>query len=372
MPKTIHEQVIDYLSDVHSIEVQALAQMRKAPEIAGDERLAAIFREHERETKAHERRIRGRLEELDTKPSVLKDLLGKVTGGAFVLFARSQPDTPGKLVAHAFSYEHMEFAALRAADPGRRSAPETPRRVEVARLIRADEQRMGERLAAKFDVAVEASLRDLAPVDLAEQVNKYLADAHALEAQAIELLSKAEKIGGDPQLQEAYREHLEESREHQRLVAARLTARGGKPAALKDAALRLGALNWGMFFQSQPDTPAKLAGFAYAFEHLEIAAYELLKRVAERDGDRETVDLAGRIGEQERAAAQPDRRRVRRRGRGVAARPRCRGREPARRQRRRSPPPPRRAAWPAGRRTATRARCGASSRSRRAGPARPA
>lgn len=302
MPKTIHEQVIDYLTDMHSIEVQALAQMRKAPEIAGDDRLAAIFREHERETESHERLIRARLEELDTKPSVLKDMLGKVTGGAFVLFARSQPDTPGKLVAHAFSYEHMESAAYELLIRIGERAGDAPS-VEVARRIRADEQRMGERLAANFDVAVEASLREQAPADLSEQVNKYLADAHALEAQAIELLSRTERIGGDPRLQAVYAEHLEESREHQRLVADRLTARGGKPTALKDAALRLGALNWGLFFQSQPDTPAKLAGFAYAFEHLEIAAYELLKRVADRDGDRETVDLAGHLGEQERAAA---------------------------------------------------------------------
>ena len=68
MAKTIHEQVTDYLTDVHSIEVQALAQMRKAPGIAGDERLAAIFREHEQETEDHEQRIRERLEVLDRKP----------------------------------------------------------------------------------------------------------------------------------------------------------------------------------------------------------------------------------------------------------------------------------------------------------------
>ena len=303
MTKTIHEQVTDYLTDIHSIEVQALAQMRKAPDIAGHERLAAIFREHEQETEKHEQLIRGRLEDLDHKPSVLKDLIGKVTGGAFVLFARSQPDTPGKLVVHAFSYEHMELAGyellIRVAELGG-DAPT----VAIARRIRADEQWMGERLALNFDVAVEASLREVAPDDLSEQVNKYLADAHAIEAQAIELLSKAQKIGGDPQLQEVYAQHLEESREHQRQIATRLEARGGKPAALKDAALRLGALNWGLFFSSQPDTPAKLAGFAYAFEHLEIAAYELLTRVAERDGDTETVELAQHICEQERAAAE--------------------------------------------------------------------
>jgi ferritin-like metal-binding protein YciE len=72
---------------------------------------------------------------------------------------------------------------------------------------------------------------------------------------------------------------------------------------LKDAALRLGALNLGMFFKAQPDTPAKLAAFSYAFEHLEVAAYELLKRVAARAGDEETVAAANTILVEERATA---------------------------------------------------------------------
>ena len=68
--------------------------------------------------------------------------------------------------------------------------------------------------------------------------------------------------------------------------------------------MRLGALNWGGFFQAQPDTPAKLAGFAFAFEHLEIAAYELLRRVAERAGEAEIGQVAERILPEERAAAE--------------------------------------------------------------------
>lgn len=68
--------------------------------------------------------------------------------------------------------------------------------------------------------------------------------------------------------------------------------------------MTLGALNWGAFFQAQPDTPAKLAAFAYAFEHLEIAAYELLARVAHRVGDARAVQLAGEVLLEERAAAQ--------------------------------------------------------------------
>jgi ferritin-like metal-binding protein YciE len=82
-----------------------------------------------------------------------------------------------------------------------------------------------------------------------------------------------------------------------------LRARGGSPSAIKDAALRLGALNLGTFLKAQTDTPAKLAAFAYAFEHLEIAAYELLKRVANRTDDEETVSVADEILFDERAAA---------------------------------------------------------------------
>ena len=141
---------------------------------------------------------------------------------------------------------------------------------------------MMERLEAGFDAAVEASLREIDPDDLREQLRKYLADAHAIEEQAIALLERAPKIGGEKGLAELYEEHLIETREHAELVGARLEALGGDPSTLKDAALRLGALNWGAFFQGHPDTPGKLAAFAYAFEHLEIGGYEHLRRVAQR------------------------------------------------------------------------------------------
>ena len=300
---TLDEQLDKYLADAHSIEEQALQQLRGAPDSAGDAELAGLFRQHLTETEGHERAVRERLEARGASPSKLKDLLMRVGGAGFLLFAQAQPDTPGKLAAHAFSYEHMELAAydLLARVAERAGDAET---AETARRIRAEEQRMADRLASAFDRAVDASLREVGPDDLDEQLNKYLADAHAIEAQAIELLEKGPDLAGDPQLARLYSEHLEETRAHQRLIDERLAGRGGDSSSLKDIAMRAGALNWGTFFRAHPDTPGKLACFAYAFEHLEIAGYEELKRVAERVGDQETVVVAERILAQERAAAE--------------------------------------------------------------------
>jgi ferritin-like metal-binding protein YciE len=299
---SIGEQLVKYLTDAHSIEVQALAQMRSAPDMAEAPQLAEAFRAHLVETERHEQLVRERLEAHGASPSRIKDLLMGVGGKGFVLFAKSQPDTTGKLTAHALSYEHLELAAyeqlIQVAD--RAGDRET---VEVARRIRDEEAAMAQRLEDAMDAAVEASLREKDPADIEKQLVKYLTDAHAIEGQAVKLLEKGTKIAGDPVLAQLYEQHLQETREHLRIVEARLEAHGARPNAVKDAAMRLGALNWGMFFQSQPDTPGKLAAFAHAFEYLEIGGYEQLLRVARRAGDAETVQAAEAILVQERAAA---------------------------------------------------------------------
>ncbi len=302
MAESMREQVVKYLTDAHSIETQALAQLRTAPELAGDPSIASIFEEHLQETEGHERTTRQLLESYDASPSSLKESVMAIGGKGFVLFARSQPDTTGKLMSHAHSYEALEEASYDLlARVAERAGEE--RVVAAAKAIREDERRMGKRIADHFDRSVEESLREVPRDDLDEQLNKYLADAHAIEAQAIELLERAPEIVDDPELARIFEEHLAETREHQELVKARLDARGGSPSTLKDIAMKTGALGWGSFFQAHPDTPGKLAAFAYAFEHLEIGGYEQLKRVAERAGDTETAQMAEGILVQEREAA---------------------------------------------------------------------
>src|ERR1700731_1217 len=97
-PHTLDEQLVKYLTDAHSIETQALAQLTIAPKIAADEQIAAVFSDHLNETRDHERLVTERLEAHGAKPSKVKDVVGALTGKGFGAFAMAQPDTPGKLV----------------------------------------------------------------------------------------------------------------------------------------------------------------------------------------------------------------------------------------------------------------------------------
>jgi ferritin-like metal-binding protein YciE len=294
-------QLVKYLTDAHSIEEQALVQMRRAPDLV-EGPFADSFRRHLGETETQEQRVRERLEAHDASPSKVKDVAGKGGGFGMVLFAKSQPDTPTKLALHAFSYEHMEVAAYELLARAASEAGDSET-AEMALAIAEEEREMAGRVAAAFDEAVEQALREVEPDDLDEQLNSYLSDVHALEGQSKQLLEKSKEMDVPASLAEAFAHHLEETEGHLEKIERRLDDRGASPSAIKDAMLKLGALNWGMFFAAQPDTPAKLAGFAYAVENLEVAAYELLKRVAQRAGDQETVALAESILSEEESAA---------------------------------------------------------------------
>jgi ferritin-like metal-binding protein YciE len=295
----VREQLTTHLADAHALEEQALAQLRDAPDLAGDPTLAGSFRAHLRETEGHERRIRALLEARDAKPSRLKDVVFAAGGKGFLLFARLQPDTPAKLHAHATSYEALELSSYELLRGVAERLDEADV-VAAAIAIADEEQAMLERLESSYELAVEASL--LGVRDLREQLRRHLADAHAIEDQALTLLERGHELAGTSTLAGIYDDHAMETRDHAELLEARLYALGGEPSGFKDAALRLGALNWRLFFRLQPDTPGKLACFVRAFEQLEIAVYEQLQRVAQRIGDEETVDLAECILGHEREA----------------------------------------------------------------------
>jgi ferritin-like metal-binding protein YciE len=173
----------------------------------------------------------------------------------------------------------------------------------MAAAIAAEEGRMVERLEQNFDTAVEVSLAAVDPDQLDSALLAYLRDVHALEGQAEELLEASAKRVDDEHLKAAFRDHLAETQRHRERIADLLEERGARPSLLKNAMLKAGGLNLSAFFGAQPDSTTKLAGFAFAFEHLEVAAYELLQRVAARAGDEGVVATAEEILAEERHAA---------------------------------------------------------------------
>ena len=294
MARTPQEQLVHFLSDMYSVEQQALAQLVSAPKIAGDPGLAEDFRRHHVETQEQAELVRERLQAHGGSPSAIKDAVMKLGGKGFLLFAQVQPETPGRLLDHAYSYEAMEWAGyemlLRFAE--RAGDSET---VVAARTIRSQEREMMERLERRFDAAEQVSHAGTPPAEIKEHVRKHLAEVHAFESQGISLLKESERIAGNSSLETVYRQLIEGLQEHSRRVEERLKALGSDSSTLKDSALAIGGVNWGFFFQAQSDTPAKLAAFVYAFLHLEIGGYELLKRTAQRAGDAETKQLCESI-----------------------------------------------------------------------------
>jgi ferritin-like metal-binding protein YciE len=131
-----------------------------------------------------------------------------------------------------------------------------------------------------------------------------LSNAHAIEKQAIQLLDKGAQMVQDEEIGRIFRAHRLQTEEHERQVSRCLEAHGESPSKLKDVAMQAGALGIGASATALPQTTLRLATVAYAFENLEIATYGIIRRLADRAGDAQTVAVIDRILEEEEAAAE--------------------------------------------------------------------
>jgi ferritin-like metal-binding protein YciE len=86
-------------------------------------------------------------------------------------------------------------------------------------------------------------------------------------------------------------------------MRGRLDAHGAQPSMVRQAAGMLEAFLKMPLDLVRGASTGRSARDAYTTEHLEIASYELLRRVADRAGDEETARACRDILEQERAMA---------------------------------------------------------------------
>jgi ferritin-like metal-binding protein YciE len=107
----------------------------------------------------------------------------------------------------------------------------------------------------------------------------------------------------DPEILDALEHHKLQTQGHADRMAERLEAHDASPSTVKQFGGVLGALAKLPLDLVRGEKAGRNARDAYATEHLEIASYELLRRIAQKAGDEETVAAALEIIEEERAMA---------------------------------------------------------------------
>jgi ferritin-like metal-binding protein YciE len=128
--------------------------------------------------------------------------------------------------------------------------------------------------------------------ELEDQLVKHIDEAYAMEQNVLRMLDGMIETTEDEEIKNELREHKLETERHADRMQQRLEAHGASPSMVKEAGGIAGALLKSVADMARPEKAGRNARDGYTTEHLEIAAYQLLERVAERAGDEETAAAA--------------------------------------------------------------------------------
>jgi ferritin-like metal-binding protein YciE len=131
-----------------------------------------------------------------------------------------------------------------------------------------------------------------------------LQNAHALEAQAIQLCQRqVERLENYPEMRERLSQHLEESRRQQARIGEILDTLGTSPSMLKDIGTSIMGNMAAVGHAVMQDEVLKNSFANYAFEHFEIASYRALMEMAAAAGDASAPQLLQQSLDEEIAMA---------------------------------------------------------------------
>ena len=129
----------------------------------------------------------------------------------------------------------------------------------------------------------------------------------AIEFHAQRQLARLAARAEDDELEAICSQQLDQARQHEQRVEGLVEARGHQSSALEDKTLRAGAIGLRQLADIPPDTPPRVAIQLFGLEQLEIAGFELLRRIAEREDDEDAANTAREILERCRLDAEGDR-----------------------------------------------------------------
>jgi ferritin-like metal-binding protein YciE len=304
MSESEKEHLLNHMRDMQAIEFHAQRQLERLAGHAEDEELKALCGQHQEQAQEHEGKIRELVEALSHEPSALEDKT--LRAGAIGLRQLSDiaPDTPPRVAIQAFGLGQLEIAglellALIAKRDDDQDAAETAG--EILDQKREGAQRLQERFACAGELLVKQHDGDDGDGVLLEQ----LTELHALEEQSLQLLGLAIKdVCQDEEFEKLLTDQRELAQEHEQLVNQRIEDHAAHPSAVKD--LHMGTARSGLndLMTHPPDAYVKLAMNLYCLAYIQDAAYQVLAKVAELTDDRETAEMAGKISEQKREAAE--------------------------------------------------------------------
>ena len=139
---------------------------------------------------------------------------------------------------------------------------------------------------------------------LQQKLLDYVQDAHAMEQNVSTMLDSMISTTDDPEIKQMLKHHKQQTAEHERRLRERLDAMGAGTSTTKAVGGIGAALFKGVGDMARTDKPGKNARDGFVTEHMEIAAYQLLERLANRAGDAQTAEVARRNRADEEAMAQ--------------------------------------------------------------------
>ena len=132
----------------------------------------------------------------------------------------------------------------------------------------------------------------MASQQLKDQLVKHIDEALAMEQNVLRMLDGMIETTEDDEIKNELREHKLQTEQHAERLEKRLAAHDASPSTAREAAGIMGALMKGIVDRARQEKAGRNARDGYMTEHMEIAAYQLLERIAKRAGDEETAAAA--------------------------------------------------------------------------------
>lgn len=136
-----------------------------------------------------------------------------------------------------------------------------------------------------------------------DKLVEYIDDAYAMEQNVLRMLDGMIGTTKDPQMKRALERHKKQTEQQAERLEECLQEHGASPSGTKQAGGIMAALMKSVIDMARGDKAGRSARDGYATEHMEIASYQMLERVARKAGDTHTAAVARQNREEEEAMA---------------------------------------------------------------------